>query len=140
MARSTVRTYKKNTLWPLFSKYIRLRDCIATTGKRDYGHCCSCGRRYAYEELQAGHFVPGRKNAYLFDEKGVHAQCNFCNQYLQGNWPGYKRFITEKYGADEVERQQLQYWEVRKFTLAELKILRKEIKAKYDELDNKRDI
>ena len=90
-------------LWKLFSRYIRLRDCIKTTGTTDYGCCVTCGREYKFGRLQAGHFVPGRTRAILFDPRCVHAQCYRCNCKLDGAWPPYYRFMQRAYGQEVID-------------------------------------
>lgn len=83
-------------LWPIFSRYIRTRDCIATTGDPNFGKCITCGKTYPFKRLQAGHFIPGRTDAILFDERQVHAQCYRCNMKLQGMWHKYYLFMLDK--------------------------------------------
>lgn len=31
---------EKKKTWKVFSEYIRLRDCLETTGREDMGKCC----------------------------------------------------------------------------------------------------
>ena len=72
------KTTPRTKAWNAFSKYIRLSDAIKTTGNQDYCVCVTCGRTYPAFGLgciQAGHFVPGRTNAILFDEECVRGQC-----------------------------------------------------------------
>ena len=103
MKKPSRKTLKKK-LWTLFSLYIRYRDGIRTTGCKDWIFCITCGKRYHYKLMQAGHFVAGRHNAGLFSEKGVHAQCYNCNINLKGNTLVYRRKIIELYGEgfDEI--------------------------------------
>lgn len=89
--------------WAAFSKFIRARDCVLTCGTTDYGKCCTCGKVFEYGRLQAGHFIPGRNNAILFDPRCVHAQCVGCNIYANGRQPVYYQFMIEKYGRDAVD-------------------------------------
>jgi hypothetical protein len=93
----------KDWLWKKFSQYIRLRDCIKTTGSPDYGLCVTCGKEYPRGELQAGHFIPGRTNAVLFDEDCTHAQCYRCNCVLDV-WPQYYRWMQKEYGQEKIEQ------------------------------------
>ena len=58
----------KNAAWKEFSRYIRLRDCIKTTGDTDAGICITCGKLIPYGNSQAGHFIAGRTNGVLFNE------------------------------------------------------------------------
>jgi len=90
-------------LWPLFSRYIRLRDCIKTTGTTDWGLCRTCQRKYHFKRLQAGHFIPGRMRAVLFDPRCVHIQCYRCNRVIKEVWPAYYRFMQKEYGQELVE-------------------------------------
>lgn len=98
----------KEKAWGLFSQYIRTRDCLETTGCASFGLCITCGKRYHFKLLQAGHFIAGRHNANLFSEKGTHAQCYNCNINLKGNTLVYRRKIIEMYGEgyDEVLEQE----------------------------------
>jgi hypothetical protein len=90
----------KAKAWKAFSIYIRRRDAD------DYGQvkCVTCEYRAHWRQMQAGHFIAGRGNAILFEEKGVHAQCRACN-YNEGNGPMYFIFMEETYGREEIERQ-----------------------------------
>jgi len=101
--KKTISKAKKET-WEVFSKYIRMRDCLKTTGCSSFGLCITCEKRYHIKMLQAGHFIPGRHNANLFSEKGCHAQCYNCNINLKGSTLEYRRKIIELYGEgwDEV--------------------------------------
>jgi len=93
----------QNWLWKLFSRYIRLRDCIKTTGTTDWGLCRTCQRKYHFKKLQAGHFIPGRTRAVLFDPRCVHIQCYRCNRVIKEVWPAYYRFMQKEYGQEVVE-------------------------------------
>lgn len=88
----------KRKAWKIFSEYIRLRDCLKTTGLPDYGKCVTCQKIVPKSLLQAGHFIAGRHNAGLFSERGVKAQCYNCNINLRGNTLEYRRKIIEMYG------------------------------------------
>ena len=99
---TTITTLKKR-LWKIFSIYIRMRDCLETTGTVDHGLCCTCGRDYPIGKLQAGHFVPGRMDSILFEPTCVHAQCFRCNIKLGGNWVRYYRHMQKKYGQAQID-------------------------------------
>lgn len=95
----------KSKAWKAFSAYIRLRDAIATTGTKDSCKCITCGRVYpafGVGCIQAGHFIPGRNNSVLIDEKFVNGQCYHCNVGLKGNWVPYRRKMVEMYGEEAV--------------------------------------
>ena len=132
--KPTLSSVKKK-LWPIFSKYIRTRDCLRTTGCASWGLCISCGKRYHIKLLQAGHFIAGRHNANLFSERGVHAQCYNCNINLKGNTLEYRRQIIKMYGEgadlelEEEERQNI------KFTVKDLEELETSLKDKLQEIE-----
>ena len=114
----------KRKAWKAFSEYIRLRDCLKTTGLPDYGNCITCSKTIPRKLLQAGHFIAGRHNSNLFSERGVNAQCYNCNINLRGNTLEYRRKIIEMYGEgadielEEEERKNI------KFTINDLKEIR----------------
>jgi hypothetical protein len=85
----------KEICWKWFSKFIRQREA----DWRGYASCITCGVVKHWKELQAGHFIPGRRNAILFHEKGCHQQCYRCNVPLKGNPRAYDKFMRQKYGA-----------------------------------------
>jgi hypothetical protein len=129
--------YWKGEAWDEFSKFIRLRDALRTTGTKDYLVCCSCGKQYpafGVRCAQAGHFIAGRKNAILFDEKCCHGQCYNCNHTLKGNWPGYMEFMLNRYGRPTVDKLLRQNKSVVKFTVSDLMDKRSLYKSRYDAL------
>ena len=136
MKKKTVAK-KKKKVWESFSRYIRLRDCLRTTGCTSWGLCITCGKRNHFKLLQAGHFVPGRHNANLFSERGVHAQCYNCNVNLKGNTLEYRRKIIGLYGAGtDVELEKIDK-ETRKFTIPELEELEASLREKIEILEGK---
>lgn len=69
--------------WGWFSKYIRLRDCIATTNTKVCFKCISCKKIVTFNGNDAGHFITIACKATKFDERNVHAQCATCNRFQQ---------------------------------------------------------
>ena len=110
----------KKQVWPIFSQYVRMRDCLETTGCPSFGLCITCSKRYHFKLLQAGHFIPGRHNANLFSERGTHAQCYNCNINLRGNTLEYRRQIIRLYGEGADTELEREAQEIRKFTVDEL--------------------
>jgi NAD-dependent dihydropyrimidine dehydrogenase PreA subunit len=89
----------KNTAWKNFSRYIRLRDAIKTTGTKTHAKCITCGAMKPIEEMDAGHAIPGRHNAVLFSEDLCHAQCRACNRAGGGELQAYRMILTDVHGA-----------------------------------------
>lgn len=134
--RKTIRQLKK-VAWDLFSKYTRLCDCLRTTGCPAFGLCITCGKRYHFKLLQAGHFIPGRHNANLFNERGCHAQCYNCNVNLRGNTLEYRRQIISLYGEGADEEIEAEARQIKKFSPVELEELIENLKQKIEELNER---
>jgi len=133
------RSKAKERAWKAFSDWVRLRDCIATTGTREYGICITCAERgdpswKPYKDLQAGHAVGGRGNAVLFHEQIVSIQCGYCNRKppmgLGGDYGNYTIALIKRYGLEKVEAwQKLRHDTSVKYSIADLL----EIEQKYKE-------
>jgi hypothetical protein len=104
--RLTITTVKKraNTV---YSKYIRTRDMLLN---KHYGtdtlKCFTCLKPYVAFGVrcaQAGHFLPGRHSAVLYDERACHGQCYNCNINLKGNWVKYEERMIRDYGQAVVD-------------------------------------
>ena len=134
--KRTINQLKKE-LWKIFSKYIRIRDCIQTTGCSSWGLCISCSKRYHIKLLQAGHFIPGRHNSNLFYERGVHAQCYNCNINLKGNTLNYMDALVELYGEGIIEELRENDRISKKFTVRELEEKMEYYKQKIKDITNK---
>ena len=107
MAKKTPRAKAKDDAWDAFSRYIRTRDCIRFTGDPTEGMCITCKRHKPFKELQAGHFIDGRGNAVLFDERVVYSQCWQCNGKPPfgkgGNYVEYFRFMMDEWGLEKID-------------------------------------
>ena len=91
---------KEATAWKWFSKYIRLRDAIKTTGDMYYAKCITCGEIKPMEDIDAGHGIPGRNNSILFNELITNAQCRTCNRKGKGEYQKYKSVLVERHGQE----------------------------------------
>lgn len=129
----------KSRVWESFSLYIRLRDATAWADRNpEYNGppaalCITCKRFYPATGvgcLQAGHFIPGRKNEYLFDEVQVNAQCYGCNVKKNGNWAEYYLVMIERHGQEAVNEMINRKQIIKSFTVQELEELLAHYKAK----------
>ena len=127
----------KAEVWLLFSRYIRLRDCLKTTGTLESGKCISCPREVPFKDSDAGHFVAGRGNSILFDETCTHLQCKRCNGVLHGNQLPYRRAIVQMYGEGYDEYLENKAKEVKQFERWELEEMKEMYKRKIKELEGK---
>lgn len=125
----------KNDLWTVFSRYIRLRDAIRTTGDIKYGICVTCDKTYPTIDLQAGHFISKKVcNALRFHEQNVHAQCEGCNGYRFGEQDLYAQAIERMYGKEVLEILRRARYEVKRDSRPELLALTALYKGKLNEL------
>lgn len=127
-------SYYKRKAWDMFSKYIRTRDCLATTKTVETGRCVTCGREYSFSELQAGHAIGGRNNSILFDEKLVNAQCRGCNSYGNGKYAEYSVWFINKYGLEEWEEKVRLSHTTVKYTILDYQEIYEKYKTKLKEL------
>jgi 5-methylcytosine-specific restriction endonuclease McrA len=129
---STAKEKKKT--WTVFSKYIRLRDAMRTTGTLEDAKCVSCQRIYPVGKLQAGHFISRRHNNILFDERNVAAQCVGCNLKQKGNWAGYYEQMIKLYGTDVIEELLMLRQLPKHFTASELIEMREDYERRIKEM------
>lgn len=126
---------KKKILTPIFNKYIRLRECLETTGSTLQGVCCTCGEVKPLEGLDAGHFISTRFNIFKYDEKNVHIQCRKCNGVLKGNMKKYNNFMRVRYGNKIVDYMQATKYNYNKFTEGGLDGMIKDYRGKLKEIE-----
>ena len=93
----------EKTAWVIFSKYIRMRDCLRTTGLPDVGRCYTCGALKPIQELDAGHFVKSIHKDVKFDERNVRAQCRKCNSFEGGQEAIFCVKLIDEIGRDQVD-------------------------------------
>ena len=120
--------------WDAMSRYIRLRDCLRTTGTAEEGVCCTCGAVKEFSNLDAGHFVPGRSGEAMWDERNCHGQCTKCNRYHAGLLLEYRDFMVERYGEEVIAELRLKAKIPTFYSPQDLREIEKEFKKKYNEL------
>ena len=97
-------TDDKGKCWKAFSEFIRIKDCLETTGTVLAGICITCERKYVVRYLQAGHCFAGRTNAKLLMTKFVFGQCGYCNCTMHGERKKYEKKMRARYGDKFVDR------------------------------------
>ena len=117
----------KNKAWAEFSIFIRQRGA----DREGFNVCITCGARKPWKELQAGHFIAGRLNSNLFDERGCNAQCSTCNVIKAGNGPMYYKFMLRVHGQEVIDELLQQNDQTRKWLPGELE----SIARKYREIN-----
>jgi hypothetical protein len=92
--------------------------------------CVTCGKRDHYKEMDAGHFIPGRRPAYVFVEENIHPQCKHCNAKLGGRLDVYAAFILKTYGQSVLDSLQALRHGQHKYTREQLADMRDGYKAR----------
>lgn len=106
----------KKEMDTIFSLYVRLSNADFQGNVT----CVSCGRKYPWKDIQAGHFVSRSHNALRYDERNVHPQCVGCNVWKSGNYPQYAEWLMGTYGQEIIEQLNKEGREVKRFTTKEL--------------------
>lgn len=127
MKKQTISKCKEKA-WDAFSKMIRVRDALLTTGTKTRLRCVTCDSVKDIKEMDAGHFVQGRHNATLFDERNVHGQCQSCNRFKHGNLIPYYEYMKVRYGVEVIEELKIMNKQTRPFKREELLEMEKEYK------------
>jgi 5-methylcytosine-specific restriction endonuclease McrA len=90
----TLQQKLEDKLTKVFELYIRHRDnwtCI-TCGRQDIGN---------FSEIHAGHLISRKRNATLWDEENVFAQCRNCNCRHVWHPDYYNEVYIRKFGSDK---------------------------------------
>ena len=133
-AKGSIRALKKKA-WQLLSQAIRL-ERRGPDGKVE---CVTCRVRLPWNRgMQAGHFIDGRFNAILFDERGIHPQCMGCNVMLNGRKEEYWVYMEETQGRDVIDELRRLRNTDRKFTAETLETIIRVYQSRIDAEIDKR--
>ena len=133
-AKKSIKKAKADA-WKEFSRFIRLRDSMLTTGTQTHCVCVTCGKTVESfgGMLHAGHVIPSRAAGILFDEKAVHGQCRNCN-YADGKQAEYVAWFISVYGEkkyyDMVRRKNTPH----NWRISELEAIKEKYKSKANRL------
>jgi hypothetical protein len=136
-ARRGTLSWHRDKAWSAFSLFIRTRDSILTTGGTDRCVCVTCPAvkpRLGRGCIQAGHFIAGRNNSVLFDERGVHGQCYQCNHLKNGNRKQYDLYMIAVYGQEIVDELIFNSHQSIKITTEQYDEIRDNYKKKTEQL------
>ena len=121
----------KKKAWKLFSEWTRRKDADEGGTER----CFTCLKLAHWKELHAGHAIPGRHNAVLFDEEIVKPQCPVCNIWKGGQYHIFATKLIKEHGMQWWEQKLIDSRKVVKYTAADYEVMIEELKAKLNELD-----
>ncbi len=95
---------EKTKMWNALSKFIRISECLKTTGLPFLGVCFTCKKRFHMRFLEAGHLIAGRSAVLLVCRKFIHIQCQICNQYYHGRTKRFRRYMDEIHGVEYMDK------------------------------------
>jgi hypothetical protein len=124
----------KKKAWKWFSLYIRLRDCLVTTGTPTACKCVTCGKVVPWDDIDAGHSMGHRQNSVLLDEELVYGQCQMCNRFNGGEKQAFKIFLVHKHGLDWYELKDQGSKQAVQISDMEFEVLAEEYRKKYNAL------
>ena len=92
----------KNKAWKLVSEYVRRRDA----DEGGFVSCYTCGAPIHWRlEAQAGHSIPGRRNAVLLDAEICRPQCRRCNVFMGGRYEIFVSKLIRENGLEWFEKK-----------------------------------
>ena len=80
------------------------KACHAYIRARDQGKGCICCHRPLGAKYDAGHWLESGNNPQIrYDERNIHAQSVYCNQYKGGDSGDYEKNLRLKIGDEAVD-------------------------------------
>lgn len=120
----------KNKAWKLVSEYVR-RSHADEGGTVS---CYTCGQLLFWKESHAGHAIPGRHNAVLYDVDIIRPQCPRDNLFMGGRYEIFTAKLIREKGLEWFEKKLSDARQTVKYTRADLEELIDTYKAKLEAL------
>lgn len=131
--RKRIRKEKDRNSYKYLHKLARtlFSKCIRIEGADEDGitYCYTCGLRFHWKELQAGHFHHSRLD---FDRRNIKKQCPQCNKWKSGNLAIYGTKLALELGTRGMKKLLLDA-NTKLYTTTELKQIIEDCKK---ELEN----
>jgi hypothetical protein len=121
MAKKPTKSKLVKKLDAVFSLFVRMSNA----DHKGFCECITCGRKYHYKEIQAGHFMSRKHYSTRWDEDNVKPQCKGCNIFGQGEQYRYSVYLGKETSDRLLERSR----EIQKFTIGDIE----EMILKYQE-------
>lgn len=95
---------KKSERTKCLEAFQRLR--VLEESSHGFAKCVTCGRILPVSQMDGGHYIPRRHRHSELDPRNVHAQCRYCNRFLNGNLIAYREWMVKRYGEDAVSKME----------------------------------
>jgi len=120
MAKKQTLGSLKKKLWKLISEYVRRKDA----DEGGFVSCYTCGAPIHWKyEAQAGHAIPGRHGAVLFDVDIIRPQCRRDNVFMGGRYEVFAAKLIKENGLEWFERKLAGAREIVKYTRSDVEDL-----------------
>ena len=90
----------KKKLDRVFCLYTRLKE---VGGRNKFGRCVTCGKKFGFKKLDAGHFISRNYTIHRWNPINVHTQCQRCNRFSGGEIEEYFLWMEVEYGREVVD-------------------------------------
>lgn len=114
--KQTLSSLKKKA-WKLLSEVIRR----SSADKNGYAMCYTCGTSGHWKSFDAGHAIPGRHGAVLFDTDIIRLQCKTCNIWKRGNYPVFTLKLINEHSAEWFEKKLADSHKIVKLTASDIR-------------------
>lgn len=129
MKKKTKITTIKRYADKIFSEWIRRINA----DKDGMVRCCTCGKIFHWTKVDAGHFIPRKRNSTRFNQFNVNCQCKSCNRG-SGFIARYAQHIVEYFGIEKLEELAVLEGQTHNWTEEELREIIKDYKQKLEKL------
>ena len=109
----------KKKVWKILSRHIRQH----AADEDGIGECYTCGVTDDWKYLQAGHAIPGRHGAVLFDTDIIRTQCYRCNVAMRGQHHIFAARLIKEHGLEWWEQKERDSHRIVKWSRADLEAL-----------------
>lgn len=120
----------------VFSKYIRLRDCMVG----GYTRCISCGRVLPFEDMDCGHYHSRIHMSTRYDEDNCNSECKHCNRFSADHLIGYRENLLRKIGDQRMTLLEVKAHQCHKYADFELKAMIDDYTKKVKELSKAKSV
>ena len=106
----------KKKAWKILSEYVRRREA----DENGMVYCYTCGERFHWRDVHAGHAIPGRHNAVLLDTDIIRPQCPRDNIFMGGRYEIFAARLIRENGLEWFEQKLSGARQVVKLTRSDL--------------------
>lgn len=115
MAKKPSKSKLVKKLDAVFSIFVRMSNA----DHKGFCECVTCGRKYHWKDIQAGHFMSRKHYSTRWDEDNVKPQCRGCNIFNQGEQYRYSVYLGNELSESLLNKSR----EIVKFSINDIEEL-----------------